>query len=301
MVRKKPTKVYKKVIKKASKAKKKVTAVKRKASNVYRKASCRVKTKISGKPHCFTAHTRIITKSGKKEIQDVKEGDELPSADPYTGEISYKKVLKTTRSETDTLVRVSVNGETIETTESHPFWVEEYGFVPAYHLKQGDTLRLADGRNISVSKVEILHLDTPVPVYNFTVEDNHTYFVGDSGVWVHNAKCGKTKPKQIHHFATNKNKKFVKKFETITNKYDLDLDGGWNKQLLPHQGRHPNVYHRYVYKQMQRIDEYAAGDKKLFMQGYRALRKSISKNPDMLYKRYWIDKYGNRAVRTLFK
>ena len=135
MIKKKPTKVYKKVVKKASKLKKKVTAVKQKASVTYRKAKCKVLTKITGKPHCFTAHTRIITRSGKKEIQDIEEGDEVPSADPYTGEISYKKVLKTTCQEVDTLVLVSVNGETIETTETHPFWVEEHGFVPAYHLK----------------------------------------------------------------------------------------------------------------------------------------------------------------------
>ena len=148
---------------------------------------------------CFTAHTRIITRSGKKEIQDIEEGDEVPSADPYTGEISYKKVLKTTCQEADTLVLVSVNGETIETTETHPFWVEEHGFVSTYHLKQGDTLRLADGSNVSVESVEIRHLDAPVLVYNFTVEDNHTYFVGDSGVWVHNAKCtaGKTTAKKV--------------------------------------------------------------------------------------------------------
>ena len=189
VIKKKPTKVYKKVVKKASKLKKKVTAVKQKASVTYRKAKCKVLTKITGKPHCFTAHTRIITRSGKKEIQDIEEGDEVPSADPYTGEISYKKVLKTTCQEADTLVLVSVNGETIETTETHPFWVEEHGFVPAYHLKQGDTLRLADGSNVSVESVEIRHLDAPVLVYNFTVEDNHTYFVGDSGVWVHNATC----------------------------------------------------------------------------------------------------------------
>jgi hypothetical protein len=27
-------------------------------------------------------------------------------------------------------------------------------------------------------------------VYNFEVEDNHTYFVGDAGVWAHNDNCG---------------------------------------------------------------------------------------------------------------
>lgn len=34
-----------------------------------------------------------------------------------------------------------------------------------------------------------MHLEEAVWVYNFTVEDNHTYFVGDSGGWVHNARC----------------------------------------------------------------------------------------------------------------
>lgn len=28
-------------------------------------------------------------------------------------------------------------------------------------------------------------------VYNIEVEDWHTYFVGELGVWVHNANCGK--------------------------------------------------------------------------------------------------------------
>ena len=34
--------------------------------------------------------------------------------------------------------------------------------------------------------------DTPVTVYNFQVEENHTYFVGDENVWVHNT-CPKDK------------------------------------------------------------------------------------------------------------
>ncbi|MBQ8349254.1 MAG: hypothetical protein IJY19_06360 [Ruminococcus sp.] len=34
-------------------------------------------------------------------------------------------------------------------------------------------------------------LEEPIRVYNFSVEDNHTYFVGDNSVCVHN-KCGLT-------------------------------------------------------------------------------------------------------------
>ena len=38
-----------------------------------------------------------------------------------------------------------------------------------------------------VEKHRVEELDEPVDVYNFHVEDYHTYFVGDCAVWVHNA------------------------------------------------------------------------------------------------------------------
>ena len=31
--------------------------------------------------------------------------------------------------------------------------------------------------------------EEPVKVYNFQVEDFHTYYVGENGVWVHNSSC----------------------------------------------------------------------------------------------------------------
>lgn len=40
-----------------------------------------------------------------------------------------------------------------------------------------------------VEKHRIEELDEPVDVYNFQVEDYHTYFVGDCAVWVHNKNC----------------------------------------------------------------------------------------------------------------
>ena len=57
-----------------------------------------------------------------------------------------------------------------------------------------------------------------------------------------------SKPNQVHHFATNKSKKYTSQFENITKKYGLDLDDDWNKALMPHQGRHPYAYHDMLYK-----------------------------------------------------
>ncbi|WP_338754362.1 DNRLRE domain-containing protein [Bacillus sp. FJAT-52991] len=100
-------------------------------------------------------------------------------------------------------------------------------------------------------------------------------------------KITKKKPFQVHHFATNKSKRYTKKFQKIANKYDLDLDAGWNKKRMRHQGRHPNAYHDYMLRNMKKLDKYAKGNKQDFQRGYRSLRKHVQKNPEMLYSNYW--------------
>lgn len=97
-----------------------------------------------------------------------------------------------------------------------------------------------------------------------------------------------SKPKQIHHFLTNKHKtKYAKEFEKILDKYGLNLNGDWNKKLLPHQGRHPNEYHDYMLEQVRRIDEIARGDKNKFLELFEELKEEVSSTPEMLYKDFW--------------
>ena len=96
-----------------------------------------------------------------------------------------------------------------------------------------------------------------------------------------------TKPEQLHHFATNKNKTYTPQFEKIANKYGLDLDDAWNKEYMPHQGRHPNEYHEYVLDNMIEFDRIAQGDKNIFLKLYEKMKVHITDNPDMLYKDYW--------------
>lgn len=96
-----------------------------------------------------------------------------------------------------------------------------------------------------------------------------------------------TKPNQIHHFATNKSKKYTSQFENIAKKYGLDLDGDWNKELMPHQGSHPYAYHEYVLDNMQKFDKIAKGDKTKFLMLYDQMKQKIISNPNMLYKDYW--------------
>lgn len=96
-----------------------------------------------------------------------------------------------------------------------------------------------------------------------------------------------TKPNQVHHYATNKSKTYTPQLEEIANRYGLDLDDAWNKDLLPHQGRHPNAYHEYVLDSMKQFDNIAQGDKDIFLKLFDNLKNNVKSNPDMLYKDYW--------------
>jgi len=83
-----------------------------------------------------------------------------------------------------------INGEEIVTTDNHPFYVQGRGFIKAGSLLVGDKLVSVNGDDLIVEKYQTEKFDVPVDVYNFQVEDSHTYFVGQSNIWTHNAECG---------------------------------------------------------------------------------------------------------------
>ena len=108
-----------------------------------------------------------------------------------------KKVKKIFVRENDSVVRLSINGEAIETTNEHPFYVEGHGWTNASDLKVGDKVRLEDGTTGIVEKAKHAALDNPVTVYNFEVEDFHTYYVSEQKVLVHNTCAATAKNTQV--------------------------------------------------------------------------------------------------------
>jgi RHS repeat-associated protein len=137
------------------------------------------------KTQCFVAGTEIQTLNGTKNIEDIHVGDWVLSDDPYTvGEIEYKQVLNTFVKQTTNLVDIYIDGEKITTTEEHPFWVPDVGWVAAKDLYAGSLLQTKTESWLDIDKVE-LHGGLTT-VYNFEVAGFHTYFVSDLGLLVHN-------------------------------------------------------------------------------------------------------------------
>ena len=103
----------------------------------------------------------------------------------------------------DKLVHITINGEEIITTDNYPFYVQGRGFIEAGSLLVGDKLISVNGEDLTIEDYYIKLTKEPVSVYNFQVEDFHTYFVGDCAVWVHNAKRCFSSSKEMHEATKN--------------------------------------------------------------------------------------------------
>ena len=65
--------------------------------------------------------------------------------------------------------------------------------MAAGDIEAGDRVYLYSGEGKEVKEIRFEYLDTPIKVYNFEVEDWHTYFVSEQDVFVHNSCEGKGK------------------------------------------------------------------------------------------------------------
>ncbi len=137
---------------------------------------------------CFVAGTLVLTASGLVAIENIKPGDMFYAADAETLEVSTKQVLETYIRETSSLVHLTINGENIISTYDHPYYVKDKGFVSAEALWIGAELIDKNGNVVLVKQLYRENLgDESVKVYNFQVEDYHTYFVSENCILVHNA------------------------------------------------------------------------------------------------------------------
>jgi RHS repeat-associated protein len=147
-----------------------------------------------GSKKCFVAGTLVATQGGLTPIEDIAVGDLVWARSEETGELALRPVVQLFETPDQPIVEVDVESadgsvETLGTTYEHPFRVAGLGWVPAGRLQPGDRLSTHNDDWREVRRVRATSPRGPPrreTVYNFEVAEDHTYFVGESGVWVHN-------------------------------------------------------------------------------------------------------------------
>lgn len=135
---------------------------------------------------CFTSDTLLKTDKGLIPISDIKVGDMVYAYNDESGEMTYKRVYKTFSNTSYEFVHIKIDGEVIKATLEHPFYINSKGWVPAKDVNVGNQVKLASGKDLIIESIQSVYLESPCLVYNFEVEDYHTYFVSNIEVLVHN-------------------------------------------------------------------------------------------------------------------
>jgi len=117
------------------------------------------------------------------DIETLKPGDTVIAMNPETGEVALKRVLNTFQRTTDHVYNLLFEMATgdiqiIEATNEHPFWIEnERQWKKAKDLVAGDQVKGPTSEIQTLVFSEYEAHPEGVNVYNFEVEDRHTYFV----------------------------------------------------------------------------------------------------------------------------
>ena len=143
---------------------------------------------------CFVAGTPVHTDHGVVAIEEIKAGDQVLSFNEVTNQTEYKTVAQTYVRESEIVLSITFAGEAepVGATPNHPFYTRIHKardsldgeWIPAQDLRAGDEVLLATGGWARVLHIQAQHGN--VSVYNFEVAGNHDYFVGQSGLLVHN-------------------------------------------------------------------------------------------------------------------
>jgi hypothetical protein len=138
----------------------------------------------------FDEATLVATDKGPVRIGELTVGTKVLARNEQTGVESYQTVTSKFAEWHETMRSVKVDAgtttEALLTTDKHPFYVEGKGFVDAQDLSEGDVLLLSGGASATVTENRVV--EKAQLAHNFTVANDHTYFVGEAKVWVHNCK-----------------------------------------------------------------------------------------------------------------
>ena len=141
---------------------------------------------------CFLEGTLVDTANGLVEIESIDVGDIVSSRRAGTAENELKAVTGTINGNIRQVWNVTFEVEknvveVFQTTEDHPWWNRNDGWVETKDLRAGMLINSKSGNEFNI--VDVRKTKKFGISYNIKVKDNETYFVGKNGLFVHNGPC----------------------------------------------------------------------------------------------------------------
>ncbi|MGA7732684.1 MAG: PA14 domain-containing protein [Chloroflexia bacterium] len=148
----------------------------------------KVLSKVTKCLNSFSVDTEVATAEGQQPIGSLQVGDWVLAYDEVSKTTGLYPITAVMVHEDPVIVYLTLDGELIETTPEHPFYTWGGEWVEAGKLWTGALIREADGEYGTVQSVRMVRRTQAM--YNLTVKQAHTFFVGDGQWLVHNQCIG---------------------------------------------------------------------------------------------------------------
>jgi hypothetical protein len=216
-------------------------------------------------PCSFAPDTIVMTVAGPRPIASIQPGDKVLGFNEHTGNNDYFLVTASFSHFDQTIVKLGIGNDVIVTTPEHPFYVKG-AWIAAIDLELGALVYASNGESYPVTWMEIE--DESAMMYNLSVDQVHTYYVGSENLLVHNA-CSRIlrknlgdpgwgeAPWQAHHIIPGQFEKEGHPFVVRAMDGGWKIDGAGNGVSLPyldedaarlgvpaHRGSHPQYSSR---------------------------------------------------------
>lgn len=134
----------------------------------------------------FAADTLVWAGDRSLAIQSLAPGEWVDARSDRTYLDRSQRVTRVFQRRASAYHVVETEGSRLAVTEEHPFWVQGRGWTAIRDIEVGAPLATAGGDTLVLANRRV---DAALQVFNLTVANDASYFVGDKKLWAHNATC----------------------------------------------------------------------------------------------------------------
>ena len=134
----------------------------------------------------FAANTPVWIGDRSVPIRSLEPGSWVASRNEHDYLDSSRAITRTFERQVSAYHEVETEASRFAVTEEHPLWVQGRGWTPVREIEVGAPVATIDGDTLVLANRRI---DQALHVFNLSVANDETYFVGDERVWAHNATC----------------------------------------------------------------------------------------------------------------